>query len=192
MNESNCTDFNDYQQKALRTLNSKTHVENMTHAIMGMVGEAGEFTELKESEKERRISEIGDCLWYAAVLANELKLKLGDVIGRAGDLRADSKRWMGRLPEVWAMMSACRLTDDIKKTVFYGKPLRYDALEKELILYVSCLIEMSARMPGSLFEVAKINIKKLEARYPDLKFDADRAINRDYVKESAAAGVQVS
>ena len=31
-----------------------------------------------------------------------------------------------------------------------------------------------------------VNIAKLEARYPDLKFDADRSLNRDLAAEKAA------
>jgi len=37
-----------------------------------------------------------------------------------------------------------------------------------------------------LDHVLSVNISKLEARYPDLKFDAERCLNRDLAAEKAA------
>lgn len=80
------------------------------------------------------------------------------------------------------------VVDIVKKSVFYGKELDRTKVLEEIgdnLWYVNLLI----RELGSTWEeVFEMNIKKLSARYPDLKFDADRAINRDTAAEQEAMG----
>lgn len=82
---------------------------------------------------------------------------------------------------------AGEVADIIKKSVAYGKPLDRNHVVEELgdvIWYMNGLLSM---LGASWDEVLDKNIAKLEARYPDIKFDAGRAINRDLDKEAAAA-----
>lgn len=81
---------------------------------------------------------------------------------------------------------AGEVLDLIKKCRHHDKPLDDAKLKAELgdlCWYVNALIRV---MGYTWSEVLEMNIKKLEARYPDLKFDAERANNRDVVAEAAA------
>jgi NTP pyrophosphatase (non-canonical NTP hydrolase) len=69
------------QQRALRTWHTPIFGTSLQrdHAILGLVGEAGELADLHkkdvfkpdhESTKEERIDELGDVLYYVAILAH--------------------------------------------------------------------------------------------------------------------------
>lgn len=77
--------FDDYQQKALTTvLSTDDEFKDLLHWILGVNGEAGEIAEkikkiirdkngeLSAEDKTELAKEIGDVLWYLAVLANQL------------------------------------------------------------------------------------------------------------------------
>jgi len=85
--------FNEYQKKALETaIFNKDPLMDKTIWAMGISGEAGEVLEkwkkivaykdgqvtdddLKEIKKE-----LGDVLWYIALLSHSLDIELGDVV----------------------------------------------------------------------------------------------------------------
>lgn len=88
--------FNDYQKKALTTAYTYpkykgTLMENTIWA-MGLAGEAGEFLEkwkkiiaykhgkLGKEDKELLKKELGDVVWYIAVMADSLGMTLEDVM----------------------------------------------------------------------------------------------------------------
>ena len=77
-----------------------------------------------------------------------------------------------------------------EKSWFYGKELPYVEVLKELVTYCSGLRNLCREMEVTVREVQDINIKKLRARYPD-KYEDHLAINRDYERESLAAGVKI-
>lgn len=78
---------------------------------------------------------------------------------------------------------ANEILDAYKKAFAYGKPLDVVNVGEELgdlFWYVSNLM----RILGIDFEdTLQINIDKLKARYPDGRFDKDKAVNRDLSKE---------
>lgn len=81
---------------------------------------------------------------------------------------------------------AGEVVDIIKKVAMYGKPLDRDHLIEEisdLVWYTNLMIDA---VDTTWEEVFRRNIAKLEARYPDKQFDADRAINRDKEAEQEA------
>ena len=67
------------------------------HLVLGLVGEAGEIAEkvkklvrdknsdLAQLDRDDMAAELGDVLWYSAVLANFLDLSLNDVAQRNVD-----------------------------------------------------------------------------------------------------------
>lgn len=191
-------DFNEYRKLALRTLNHQGKDRNILHCILGMVGEAGELSELIDFSKalapsidrSKAIGELGDCLWYAAVLSEELDVDFNTLMADAssvdrGGVIHEMKTAYERL-----LIQSCRMADLVKKTVFYGKKLDEPKLTHMMFQYLIAFTEACALLSVQSLVVAEINIKKLEARYPE-KFDADRAINRDYEAESKAAGIQI-
>ena len=94
----------DYQSAALRTARDKDAPDELMHLVLGLVGEAGEIAEkvkklvrdknsdLAQLDREDMAAELGDVLWYAAVLAHFLGLSLNDVAQRNIDKLADRQR----------------------------------------------------------------------------------------------------
>ncbi len=81
---------------------------------------------------------------------------------------------------------AGELIGPMKKQIFYGKPIdRQNFLEEagDMAWFLNLLIHS---LGSTWDEVLNMNIAKLEKRYPDLRFNADQAINRDKVAESEA------
>ena len=72
--------FKDYQDNALKTAKAGDFKFNLTHAAMGLSGEAGEFTDCikkyvvygQSLDKSNAIEEIGDILWFAALACDTL------------------------------------------------------------------------------------------------------------------------
>ena len=84
-------DCNDYQRAAMRTARAKDAPDEFMHLVLGLVGEAGEIAELVKKlvrdknsdlsllDRDQVAAELGDVLWYAAVLAEFHGLSLNDV-----------------------------------------------------------------------------------------------------------------
>lgn len=85
--------LDEYQQGAIKTARSKTAKNELFHLLLGLVGEAGEISEkmkkiVRDQESdESKIDvadlkkELGDVLWYVAVLADYFDLSLSDIAG---------------------------------------------------------------------------------------------------------------
>lgn len=94
----------DYQRSALRTARDRDAPDEFMHLVLGLVGEAGEIAEkvkklvrdrnsdLAQLDRDDMAAELGDVLWYAAVLANFLDLSLNDIAQRNLDKLADRQR----------------------------------------------------------------------------------------------------
>ena len=97
-------DCDDYQRAALRTARDKDAPDEFMHLVLGLVGEAGEIAEkvkklvrdhdsdLNRLDRDDMAAELGDVLWYTAVLASFLGLSLDDVAQRNVDKLADRQR----------------------------------------------------------------------------------------------------
>jgi NTP pyrophosphatase (non-canonical NTP hydrolase) len=94
----------DYQRAAMRTARDEDAPNEFMHLVLGLVGEAGEIAEkvkklirdqegdLAKLDRVGMAAELGDVLWYTAVLANFLGLSLGDVAQANLDKLADRQR----------------------------------------------------------------------------------------------------
>ncbi|SNY53248.1 nucleoside triphosphate pyrophosphohydrolase family protein [Paractinoplanes atraurantiacus] len=83
--------LNDYQKAALRTAAPRDKHNEVFHLLLGLVGETGEIAEkAKKIVRDRRsdfsrwdrddlAKELGDVLWYVAVIADHFDLALEDV-----------------------------------------------------------------------------------------------------------------
>lgn len=78
------------------------------------------------------------------------------------------------------------VADIIKKVTFYGKPLDRDHLIEELGDVCWYMNLMMHTIGTTWEEVMDKNVAKLYARFPDGKFDANHAINRDKEAEAQA------
>jgi NTP pyrophosphatase (non-canonical NTP hydrolase) len=76
--------------------------------------------------------------------------------------------------------------DLVKKVIYYGKSVDREKLIAEMGDIAWYMNLMISKLDTTWSEVFERNIAKLEARYPDMCFDADKAINRDEVAEQVA------
>ena len=71
----------------MRTANNLTPEQLILNGVLGLNGEAGEIADLykkasfqgHELDKQRMIEELGDSLWYCAILAQGLGVTLNEV-----------------------------------------------------------------------------------------------------------------
>ncbi|WP_322816096.1 nucleoside triphosphate pyrophosphohydrolase family protein [Chloroflexus sp.] len=78
-----------YQELAMRTLAAGlTPCERLTNAALGLSGEAGEFADTVKKHlfhghplnREELLKELGDILWYAALVCDALDVRLSTVM----------------------------------------------------------------------------------------------------------------
>lgn len=80
-------DINDYQQFAMRTASKGGTVDQLLAGALGLIGEAAEVSEhIKkfmfhghELDPDLIADEVGDVLWYAALLADTIKIDLSTI-----------------------------------------------------------------------------------------------------------------
>lgn len=83
-----CVTADWYQAQAMRTAKDQPEGESLVEAALGLTGEAGECADVikkwlcqgHELDAGKLIGEIGDVLWYAALLARVLGVSLGEVM----------------------------------------------------------------------------------------------------------------
>lgn len=83
--------FDEYQAKAITTAIYPNRGQNIIYPALGLAGEVGEVSELikkmirddggimSPERREKLRKELGDVLWYIAVVAYEAGLSLGDI-----------------------------------------------------------------------------------------------------------------
>lgn len=91
---------NEYQKKAMRTLNPKlTKNEVLVNGVMGLGGESGEVIDIVKKhlfqghplDKEKIIKELGDVMWYVAEVCEALDISLDEVM--EGNIERLQKRF---------------------------------------------------------------------------------------------------
>ena len=83
--------LNDYQKAALKTTRGHDEHNELFHLVLGLTGETGEVAEkfkklvrdkdsdIKQLDLNDMSKELGDVLWYLAVLADFLGISLEDI-----------------------------------------------------------------------------------------------------------------
>lgn len=184
-------DMKNYVPKVRGLINRLDTIESdHLHMAMGMTGEIGEVTDLLKKqfaygravEREAVLEELGDFLFYAVGLADMLGVSLSNFDPAVVEEISTGARAEKELLAALSFTSA---------TVFLGAATaeiwKNHTLIADAIVELLSNSERLARLLGSnLNEVMDLNIKKLSTRYPDLKFDADRANNRDVAAEKEA------
>lgn len=77
---------------------------------------------------------------------------------------------------------ANEVVDQMKKVLFYGKPLDQTNIKEELGDLMFYMAMICRELDLSFEELATINIEKLKKRYPD-GFSEERATNRNLKEE---------
>lgn len=96
--------FDEYQKSALRTARSKDARNELFHLVLGLVGETGEIAEkmkkwVRDQGSDERLvdtddlkKELGDVLWYVAVLAQYFGISLEEIAAKNVAKLADRQR----------------------------------------------------------------------------------------------------
>jgi len=96
-------DLNHYQTTALETAIYPNQGQNFTYPVLGLLGEAGEVADklkkvirdddgvLTDSVRDAVAKELGDVLWYLAVLSYELGYDLNTIAQNNLDKLASRK-----------------------------------------------------------------------------------------------------
>lgn len=154
--------------------------ENATrllHAAMGLVTETDELEDHKD--RINLVEEIGDCFWYLPIIQEVVpEFNIQPIlmarldIGTANYNLRECRRYASALIDLVG-----------KRHIFYGKELDTKKLLEVTESYVYYLVRYCACMQIKLEDAWEANIKKLEKRYPDLRFDGEQAVNRDVDNE---------
>jgi hypothetical protein len=131
-----------------------------------------------------------DSLWYCAIAVDELGFDFDSLVKRASEMcegRSDLNEAELRAAVEGEIRSAIkysgRLLDVVKKGAMYGgKPLNIEAIEMNLLLLLTNLVESCQCSGFSLSDAMERNIAKLSFRFKD-KFSAHAALNRDLETE---------
>ena len=174
--------LNDYIKLAVKTESIVDEIKvntRLNHGIMGLVTEVGELLEPFMDEENSPWThivnikeEVGDILWYLAIIMDELSLSYDDLVPFINEESSCNIYVLNLVVE------SSRLQDDLKKHIYYGNELDMNLIEKRVNLFVANLIGIAKELEFTLEEVAETNINKLKARYPN-KFTSEDALNRD-------------
>lgn len=176
----------EYSKLALRTESEgHTITERLVHASLGL---ASEFAELMEPEADW-LEEIGDMFWYLNLASDVCGTSLDELQHEEYDADADPIMNVG---------TCAGMVCDVAKRVMFYKEAFDEVNKKGRVPKNICTITLT-QIKRDLFQlcedndfevedVLEANIKKLEVRYPKLRFCSDDAKNRNLVKEKEALG----
>jgi len=164
--------FEGYKNLAVMTESVKDYLVNdvkelglnarILHSIIGASTELDEYLKaIENNDRINALEELGDMLWYAAILHDEVNFNLP-------------------VEEVNEFPSYA--LDLVKKTLFYGKELSRDDAKRFGTELVGFAVTKIRFLGGDEEVVMDTNIRKLKARYGD-KFSEERSIVRNLEKE---------
>ncbi len=174
-------DVKEYTQLALRTENipsnligdARTHYR-LTHATLGL---ASEFKETTDSNANL-LEEIGDYFWYLNLLTDALGVSLDDVeidyLSAGSDLFINLGESVGDIANL------------VKRHIFYGKEIEQEDILASVAQLFKDLAELLNDDGHTLEQCLDANIRKLEKRYPNLRFEQEQALNRNLEAEKEA------
>lgn len=169
--------FNNYTDLAVRTLKPMSAKQAKFNSFFGLVGEIGEVADLLKKHffqghdlnLEKLKDECGDVLWYTAVL--------WDNTGRSADMEN-----LYRFGQLIGNDHLVRTYDsDIEYAQYYIERITEQCCSpnpnpQTIYNFIARLLEMYAI---NIEDAMEGNIKKLEKRYPNLRFEQERSINRE-------------
>jgi NTP pyrophosphatase (non-canonical NTP hydrolase) len=186
--------FRSVHKNTLANRMSQTRSIRLFHAFVGISTEIEEIITMLDKtgdiDKTNLIEEVADSLWYCAIAVDELGFDFDSLVKRASEMcegRSDLNEAELRAAVEGEIRSAIkysgRLLDVVKKGAMYGgKPLNIEAIEMNLLLLLTNLVESCQCSGFSLSDAMERNIAKLSFRFKD-KFSAHAALNRDLETE---------
>jgi NTP pyrophosphatase (non-canonical NTP hydrolase) len=174
----------EYSKLALRT-ESQGHsqVERITHAALGL---CSEFSEMMEHGADY-LEELGDLFWYLNLAADACETSLDELDNLA--LQADLE------PLINIGVCSGLIADQAKRALFYKEDFNERNKKGRIPRHVviinltqikTDLLQICDDNDFDVEDVLEANIKKLEARYPKLRFCETNALDRNLTKEKEA------
>ena len=183
-------DFNEYQRMALTTAMYPDRGNNLTYPVLGLGGESGEICEKirgklrTDSERKALAKELGDILWYTALVADELGVNLSQAAPfgidtrlsptpRGIDAYQESRRRLSTKTDLVDIAlslagAAGGVCDRVKKmSRDDGGTLtdaRRAAILGDLGGVLRCVAAMATELGESLEWIAEMNVEKLASR----------------------------
>jgi NTP pyrophosphatase (non-canonical NTP hydrolase) len=116
-------DFNEYLIQSERTLVQKGKDLNLLHGAIGISTEAGEILDAfkrhiyygKELDVVNIKEEIGDIMWYVAILCRELNLNIEDI------LQTNIDKLKARYPDKFSETHALNRNLENERKILEGK-----------------------------------------------------------------------
>jgi hypothetical protein len=168
----------------------------LLHGSIGLCTETAELFEMLEKETLDLVNlkeEIGDSLWYLAVIIHELQLS-PDILTTDPMLSDAQKFYFANMKEEVSKKKALNqyidetikhvglLQDLLKKSIFYGKPLSVEKIQAQLEFICQNVAVLCFIGGVTVQECMTANINKLRLRYGE-KFTEQAAIDRNLTKE---------
>jgi len=150
----------------------------LLHSILGLVSECEELDlAIKADDSVNLVEEIGDIFWYSAIGLDEIGAEFFDEISEDLACFNTPQDEMTKI-----VLTASKLSDMVKKWIFYGQEMNLDDIENGILNIVLCASAIGKEFGYNYLDIQRRNIAKLKARYPK-KFESEKAINRDLQQE---------
>lgn len=115
-------DFKTYLTESERTLKDKGKDMNLLHGTVGICTEAGELLDAfkrnifygKELDTVNVKEEIGDIMWYIAIMCRELNMDMGDI------LQTNIDKLKARFPEKFTEHHALNRDLNTERNILEG------------------------------------------------------------------------
>jgi hypothetical protein len=144
----------------------------LLHACMGMCTGVAELYQNIAKASFDTVNfreELGDALWYAAVICNILETPIQDLLANPADLQINQStvylsdntivELTAKLNE--ATIAVGEIQDVVRRHVFYGRLLDINRLTPNLGIYVRCLQQIGAELGIEFKDMAITNLTKL-------------------------------
>jgi hypothetical protein len=148
------TSFPEYRRAALETAPDQSPRKHLQQGALGLPGEWREYREVRGSGElsEKAIDELGDCFWYAALVAEGCRQISGD-------------RLLRNEPDSAILTPHFRrLSGAVEGYCYQEKADALETIDEELSAIVWLLHQETC---GEAPTVWRYNLVKLSGRYPD-------------------------
>lgn len=193
-------DYSDYCRfvKRLAAPRSTRDFEAMLGTVgLGLAGEAGEIAEIAKSVldneapwhielRDLMIKELGDMCWYMQfALAYIFTDKDADfskfeILDDVTEVTVGTPNDNLRTGALWLAMSACKVSDIVKKVIFHGKEWT-PVIERDVFKYLTECYWLTVLLAENFLgcnmnDILLKNVEKLSARYKELEFSTEASV----------------
>jgi NTP pyrophosphatase (non-canonical NTP hydrolase) len=175
--------WSEYLQLSEKTLSSQFNCDDekyqrVLHSVIGILTEMEELLDNHIGQIQdpvNRQEEVGDVLWYLAILGREFDLDYPQII-----VKEKNQDTMSVVLKI--IKNTCKLLDILKKKIYYNKEVDENIFKTLTHVIMLDISDYISAFDIDIEKCFDINIAKLKSRYGD-KFSTERAINRDLENE---------